>query len=729
MRKIVLAMLLLASVAVAARAFEVRGNVVTPEGTPVEGAVVLHRPSGARDVTDAEGAFALDLAEGARVRLEVIHPDYYEQEFDVPKKDLARTVLLRVLPVVRRKEEIVVTALRHPEARAALPVAETVVSKGALAEAMPSNITEGLAATPGVSALGSGGFSLVPSVRGLARRRVLYLVDDARISSERRTGPNASFISPEDVERIEVSRSPASVLYGSDAIGGVIHILTREPELRPGIRGRVQARYGTVNSEKGAGLSLEAGTGATGFLLSLQGIDAGDYASPSGRVLQSGFSQGSVLAKVVHRTEKREIEAGFLGARGRDIGKPNRDSRIKPTWYPEERRNLFQLRWTEKRIASGELSFEAFVDPNSLETRTDRIEGYRTKASTSRTRSTEYGVQLTFARKLGSDMRLEAGADLFGQAGAEAVTRDTMFASDGAVTGVSGELPYARGCRTDAGLFVAVDYAGLRNLDLIGGIRWDRLSMEAAPGGGPSVATRDGKATGFLAASLKLTANFMGFVNVARAYRVPSLNERYYTGISGRGFIIAQPGLTPETSLNVDGGFRFYGRRFFAGLYGFAYAIDAMIERYTVSPGLYTYGNIDKGRLRGVELEVEYFPLPGWKVFGNMFAIRGRSAATDTALNDVPPVQFLAGTKAWVGRLSAEIDAAFRLDKSDPGPAEIAVPASTVINARAAYRLSPSLSFFARLGNLLNAAYVARPDAEAMEEPGRSLVIGAAFAF
>ncbi|MBP1661726.1 MAG: TonB-dependent receptor [Candidatus Aminicenantes bacterium] len=234
MRKIVPAMLLLASVAVAARAFEVRGNVVTPEGTPVEGAVVLHRPSGARAVTDAEGAFVLDLAEGARVRLEVIHPDYYEQEFDVPKKDLARTVLLRVLPVVRRKEEIVVTALRHPEARAALPVAETVVSKGALAEAMPSNITEGLAATPGVSALGSGGFSLVPSVRGLARRRVLYLVDDARISSERRTGPNASFISPEDVERIEVSRSPASVLYGSDAIGGVIHILTREPELRPG---------------------------------------------------------------------------------------------------------------------------------------------------------------------------------------------------------------------------------------------------------------------------------------------------------------------------------------------------------------------------------------------------------------------------------------------------------------------------------------------------------------
>ncbi len=657
MKRPVLAVLILVSVALWARAFEVRGTVVSPDGTPVAGAVVLHRPSGARDVTDSRGAFALKLAEGARARLEVIHPDHYEQEFDVPKNDLARGIVLTLLPVVRRKEEIVVTALRHPEVRATIPVAETVVSKGELAEAMPANITEGLSATPGVSALGSGGFSLVPSVRGLARRRVLYLVDDARLSSERRTGPNASFIGPEDVERIEVLRSPASVLYGSDAIGGVIHILTRDPDLRPGIRGRFHARYGTVNAEKGVGLALEGAKGATGFLLSFQGVDAGDYASPSGRVLQSRFAQGSVLAKVLHRTEKREIEASFLGARGADIGKPNRDSRAKPTWYPEERQNLFQLRWTEKRFADGELSFETFVDPNALETRTDRIEGYRTKTSTSRTRSTEYGARLSFGRKFGKDMRLEGGADLFGQSRAEAATRDTSFAADGTVTGVSGEIPYARGRRADAGLFLSADYTGLRGLDLFGGLRWDSLAMKAVPGSGPAVATRDGKTTGFLAASLKITGNLTGFVNVARAYRVPSLNERYYTGISGRGFIIARPGLRPETSLNADAGFRFYGRRFFAGLYGFAYAIDDMIERYTVSPGLYTYGNIDKGRLRGLELEVEFFPTPGWKVFGNMFAIRGRNTATGGALNDVPPVQFLAGTKAWVGRFSAEADA------------------------------------------------------------------------
>ncbi len=729
MKRTVQATLILLAVPLWAHTFEVRGTVVTPEGAPVVGAVVLHRPSRARDVTDARGAFALDLAEGARIRLEVIHPEYYGQVFEIAKKDLARSVVLTVLPVVRQKEEIVVTALRHPEARAALPVAETVVSKGDLTEAMPANVTEGLSATPGVAALGSGGFSLVPSVRGLARRRVLYLVDDARLSSERRTGPNASFINPEDVERIEVLRSPASVLYGSDAIGGVIHILTREPEPRPGVRGRVHALYGTVNDEKGGGLSLEGATGATGFLLSFQGVDADDYSSPTGRVLQSRFAQGSLLAKVVHRTEKREVVASFLGARGRDIGKPNRDSLAKPTWYPWERQNLLQFRWTEKQVANGELSFEAYVDPNSLDTRTDRIDVYRTKTSISRTRSTEYGVQLSFGKRLGTALRLEGGIDLFGQSRAKAVTQDTSFTSEGTVKSVTGELPYARGSRSDAGLFISADFSGFRNLDLVGGFRWDSLSMKASPGGGSSVATRNGMATGFFAASLKISGSLMGFINMSRAYRVPSLNERYYTGVSGRGFIIAQSGLKPETSLNADAGFRFYGRRFFAGLYGFAYAIDGMIERYTVSPGIYTYGNIDRGRLKGIELEAEYFPMPGWKVFGNMFAIRGRNAGTGGPLNDVPPVQFLAGTKAWVGRFSAEADATFRLRKDNSGPAEVAIPGSTVVNVRAAYRFSPSLSVFGRLGNLFNETYIARPDAEAMEEPGRSLTVGAALAF
>ncbi|GAI01749.1 unnamed protein product, partial [marine sediment metagenome] len=53
----------------------------------------------------------------------------------------------------------------------------------------------------------------------------------------------------------------------------------------------------------------------------------------------------------------------------------------------------------------------------------------------------------------------------------------------------------------------------------------------------------------------------------------------FYTGISGRGFIIAQPDLDPETSFNLDGGLKFIFKRIFVGVYAFYYEIDDLIER------------------------------------------------------------------------------------------------------------------------------------------------------
>lgn len=716
---------------IAAQAVEIRGRVVSTSQSPVVGALVLHRPSGAKTETDAGGKFVLDLPDANRYRLEVIHPDFYEREFQLTRKNIGQTVILALVPLIRQSEEVVVTALRYPELSVNVPAASTVVSSETLSEKMLPNITEALQDIPGVGALGSAGFSLVPSVRGLARRRVLFLVDGARLESDRRTGPNASFISPEDIDRIEVLRSSSSVFYGSDAIGGVIHVMTKSPWFDGGIHGRFLAGYATVNGEKGIGLALEGSVKSWAFSLSFQSADAGEYRAPGGtKVLQSQYTQGSVLAKVAHRTEKREVDIGFLGARGTDIGKPNTTAATKPTWYPRENQNLFQLHWKEKNVGKdGEVLFHAFVNPNFLETLTDTYDGFLTKESFAKTDSAEFGAQLSYSKKIGSSFRLEGGTDYFGRGGADAYNEYTSFDEFGGVTGVLEEFPYVGGSRGDFGLFLSADYAGIKRLDILSGVRYDVLRMKALPSGAEeAILTKDGQATGFLAVSYKLVKNVTAFVNLSRAYRLASINERFYTGISGRGFIVGQPNLQPESSLNLDGGLKLLGRRFFVGLYAFRYRIDDMIERYRLDPSTYTYGNIEKGRLQGFELEAEGFLLPGWKVFGNFFTIRGRSLATDVPLNDIPPFHIYTGTRVWKGRFSAEVNAAFNLVKADPGPAEIAVAASELVNLKASY-LWQGLNFYVMLGNVFNTAYIARADSEAMVEPGRNLRLGFVYAF
>lgn len=712
-------------------AVEVKGRVVSPVQNPVQGAVVFHRPTGVKTETDAAGGFVLDVPEADRIRLEVVHPDYYEREFLIERKTPGKKILLVLIPLIRQNEEVLVTALRYPEPSISVPAASTVVSGEALSEKMASNITEALQDVPGVGALGSAGFSLVPSVRGLARRRVLFLIDGARLESDRRTGPNASFVSPEDIERIEVLRSSSSVFYGSDAIGGVIHLMTRTPRFDGGIHGRLLTRYGTVNGEAGGGLSLEGSVKSWAFSLSIQYADADEYRAPGGtKVLQSQYTQGSLLAKIAHRTEKREVDFSFLGARGTDIGKPNTTAATKPTWYPRENQNLLQLHWKEKNVGKdGELLFHAFVNPNFLETLTDTYAGFLTLESFAKTDSTEFGSQLSYAIKIAPFFRLEGGVDYFGRGTADAYNKYTSYDEFGAVTEVVEEFPYVNGSRGDLGLFLSADYSGIKRLDILGGVRYDFLRMKALPSGEEApIVTDDAQATGFLAVSYKLVKNVTAFVNLSRAYRLASINERFYTGISGRGFIVGNPDLRPESSLNLDGGLKLLGRRLFFGLYAFRYQIDNMIERYRLDPSTYTYGNIERGRLQGLEFEAEAFLLPGWKVFGNVAMIRGRSLETGVPLNDVPPFQIYTGTRVWKGKLSAELNATFRLAKANPGPAEIEVASSELVNLKASY-LWHGLNFYVTLENVFNAAYIARADSEAMVEPGRNLRLGFVYAF
>jgi len=717
--------------AAGAWAAEVKGTVVSASQKPVAGAVVLHRPSGAKAETDAAGAFVLDLPDGERFTIEVIHPDFYEREFQLGPRELSRKIVLVLAPLVKQSEEVIVTALRYPESSMSVPAASTIVSRETLTEKMTPNVNDALQDISGVAAIGTGGFSLVPTIRGMARRRVLYLIDGARLESDRRTGPNASFVSPEDIERIEVLRSPSSVFYGSDAIGGVIHILTKQPRFDGALHGRLLTSYGTVNGETGVGLELEGSSRAWGFSLSFHAEDAGLYRIPGGEdVLQSQYTQGSLFGKIAHKTEKREIDLSFLGARGTDIGKPNNTAATKPTWYPREDQNLAQFHWKEKGVGrDGEILFHAFVNPNFLETLTETYDPTLTREAFARTDSTEYGTQLSYSKRLSPTLRLDGGIDYFGRAGADAYNRYTSFDGSGEVTGIVDEYPHVDGSRGDLGFFLSADYSGIKRVDILGGVRYDILRMQAIPLGetGP-VKTEDDQPTGFLGVSYKLAKSVTAFVNLGRAYRLASINEKYYTGISGRGFIIGNPDLLPEKSVNFDVGLRFLGERHFVGLYAFRYRIDDMIERYRPDPTTYTYGNIERGRLQGVELEGEAFLAAGWKVFGNFAVIDGQSLETDAPLNDVPPVRFYAGTRYWHGRLSAELNATFCLAKTDPGPAEVPVASSEVVNLKAGY-VWRGVNLYVLLANVFNATYISRADAEAMIEPGRNLRLGVSYAF
>lgn len=708
---------------------KIRGQVTGINGLPISQAEVIIVEQPERVFTDETGFFTIEVRlTSPRLALRIKHPDYFEQEFEITGPAEHKLFKFTLIPLVRQKEEVVVTATRFPELLTEVPLSGAVVSNITIEEKLAAHITDVVSQTTGVTSLGSGGFSIVPSIRGLARRRTLLMVDGSRISSDRRTGPNASFLNPLDLEKIEIFRSPSSVFYGSDAIGGVMNFLTYNPPDEDHFRLKGNLKYGTVNNEREIHLSLSGARSGWAYYFSARNDQADNYKSPENEIPLSFYNQSNLTGKIIKYSRNREITTSFILARGRDIGKPAINSSSKPTWYPRENHNLFQLNWKEKSLGPRvDLTFHFYLNPNFLETSTDSIKNnIKTQESFARTESTDYGAQLSLEYKYSSKIRITGGADFYGRAGCKAYNLYKNLNNIGQITEIKEEYPYIDGNRKDAGLFFSFDYLGVKKLDLTGGLRLDFLNSSAKTGG-ENLTTNKIALTGFMAVSYRLFNPLTIFANLSRAYRTPDINEKFYTGITGRGFIIANPELKNEAGQNFEAGLKFTGKRVFFGFYAFRYSIDNLIERFLIGNQLYTYGNVEKGILKGLEAEWDWVPFRGFSIFGNYHLYDGQSKITGNPLNDIPPQRLVLGSRIWLDKFNLELNAVFQDKKDNPGPAEIAIPSYELFNLKITYELNRYMNCYLRLNNILNKFYLARPDPDSREEPGRNLIFGLNF--
>lgn len=155
---------------------------------------------------------------------------------------------------------IVVAALRTPVEQNRVSSTVTVLDEQAIREKQPIALTDVLVRTPGVSLTRNGGFGTTTSVRirGADAGQSVMVIDGMRLSDPSSTAGGYGFsnLLIDDIERIEILRGPQSILWGSDAIGGVINVTTRKPE-KP-LEGGFALEGGTHDT-----ISARAGVGGT----------------------------------------------------------------------------------------------------------------------------------------------------------------------------------------------------------------------------------------------------------------------------------------------------------------------------------------------------------------------------------------------------------------------------------------------------------------------------------
>lgn len=157
-------------------------------------------------------------------------------------------------------DTIVVTALRTPVDQADNSAAVTVLDDAAIAAAQPVAVTDILLRTPGISLSRNGGYGAATSlrIRGADAGQTVMVIDGMRLSDPSSTAGGYAFsnLMLDDIERIEILRGPQAILWGSDAIGGVVNVTTRRPTRS--LEGSFAAEAGSHQT-----VSARAGIGGT----------------------------------------------------------------------------------------------------------------------------------------------------------------------------------------------------------------------------------------------------------------------------------------------------------------------------------------------------------------------------------------------------------------------------------------------------------------------------------
>ena len=219
---------------------EIKGKVIDQRGAAVSGANVTARDkTNGREVkvqTDSSGVFVFENLSGSNYIVKVEAAGFSFSSKEVSLKDAnAKNLEMRLL-VGNISEDVTVTATRTQVATTDTAVSVSVVGRQEIERNKVNTIGDVFRNLPGMSTVNEGSFQVRPRIRGLDSNRVLILVDGERLNNGRtstaQSGIEIGLVGTEQIETLEVVRGNGSVLYGTDALGGIINIITKDAPRR-----------------------------------------------------------------------------------------------------------------------------------------------------------------------------------------------------------------------------------------------------------------------------------------------------------------------------------------------------------------------------------------------------------------------------------------------------------------------------------------------------------------
>jgi iron complex outermembrane recepter protein len=641
-------------------------------GRPLPGTLVRVVGIGRQDVTHEDGTFhLLNLPAGWHTVL--FERLGYRREVRsvelTPRHHLELNVEMR--PSAIELPGIVVTGSPQPILGEEAVRPATVLSGQDLARRMDVSLAATLQAQPGLAVTSIGPATGRPVIRGLGGDRVLVLEDGARVGDLSSSSPDhALSVEPLNAERIEVVRGPTALMYGSNAIGGVINLIRDEvPSALPHRpTGTLTLQGQTVNEGVGAGGSGQFALGS--LVLRGEGSyrNAGDLRTPPGILENTGLRTYSLAAGAAHVGGDGHVGAAYryydnaYGIPGGFVGSHPFGVDV------EMRRHSVQAQAHIRRRLGPFSSVDAHANYSNY-----------------------YHRELEAADIIGTEFGLLAAAG-------EIVARHDgrgLLSSGALGTRVAWQDFQAAGMETpptrevSAALFV-IEEVGAGRARVQGGARldWHRVMPRAAPGVplGPGDQARSfASVSASLGALYQLAPWLSTGASLARAYRTPDAIELFSRGphLAAYSYEVGNPQLQAEVGHGLDAFVRVAGERMTGEVTLFRNALDNYIY-YCDTGEIETETQLPVWRATAADAVLDGFEVTGSAevvrylvVSGVASYVRGTRTADGAPLPMIPPLHGHAGVRydrpayfagvSWRGAAAQERVATDEFEPTTPG--------------------------------------------------------------
>ncbi|MBP8776468.1 MAG: TonB-dependent receptor [Bacteroidaceae bacterium] len=606
-----------------------KGKVIDNEDKKPLVGVNVYAPDLNRTVsTDAEGIFIFTNISHEKTRL-VFSRSGYEKSIQILDSKKETELLISLKPAFIQIEEIVVTggtsSSQHENA-----IKIDAIKKSDLSLVGTPNLMESITSVPGVDMISKGSGISKPVIRGLSMNDILVLNDGVRIENYQFSENHPLGVDDVNLDKVEIVKGPASMLYGSDAIGGVLNFVKESPAPVDKIEGEygLQLHSNTLginNSFKVKGASKHFFGG-----IAFSKKNNADYKQGGGDIAKnSRFNELSLNANIGYTAKIGSFKLNYdyfgqkLGmcvpAVQSLITERGRKNKI---WYQDldhyliSSKNILLLgsfRW-ENNIAlqSAFRKLKTVLEDPTVQMRLNTLT-YESKLYFPSTKNSEYTLALQ---------------------GMNQTNRNQHHR-------ISEFLPNAD--VNSLGALLLAQHNFFSRLKVQGGLRYDGYSTKTKSMG-------DKDASSYRAPLKKDFHSFNGsagftynlseqlFIrsNFAKAYRVPNLSELTSNGLHGSRYEIGNSNLNPEKAYEADLSLHYHIKNFSFDLAGFYNHVNDYIfisptnEQTNDGVSIYQFSQTD-ARLYGGETAFEYRSvyLPCLSVKGNYSIVIGKEKGGD----------------------------------------------------------------------------------------------------